>query len=63
MLLEETIPTSVLNFDLVKQDARLFDAAYFLLRQLLGQKDFAVLKGKWLTSSGSLPSKLEFQFI
>ena len=41
--------TGVLDFDLGKQDARLFDIAYFLLGQLLGEKDLMAIKDKWLT--------------
>ena len=49
LLFEGTTLTGVLDFDLGKQDARLFDIAYFLLGQLLGQKDLAAIKDKWLT--------------
>ncbi|EXG87074.1 putative homoserine kinase type II (protein kinase fold) [Clostridium sp. ASBs410] len=49
LLFEGTTLTGVLDFDLGKQDARLFDIAYFLLGQLLGQKDLMAIKDKWLT--------------
>jgi len=49
LLFEGTTLTGVLDFDLGKQDARLFDIAYFLLGQLLGQKDLEAIKNKWLT--------------
>ena len=47
LLFEGATLTGVLDFDLGKQDARLFDIAYFLLGQLLGQKDLAAIKDKW----------------
>lgn len=49
LLFEGTTLTGVLDFDLGKQDARLFDIAYFLLGQLLGEKDLVAIKDKWLT--------------
>jgi Ser/Thr protein kinase RdoA (MazF antagonist) len=49
MLFEGTTLTGVLDFDLGKYDARLFDMAYFLLGQLLGQKDLMAIKDEWLT--------------
>ena len=49
LLFEGTTLTGVLDFDLGKQDARLFDIAYFLLGQLLGQKDLEAINDKWLT--------------
>jgi Ser/Thr protein kinase RdoA (MazF antagonist) len=49
LLFEGTTLTGVLDFDLGKQEARLFDIAYFLMGQLLGQKDLAAIKDKWLT--------------
>ncbi len=49
LLFEGTTLTGVLDFDLGKQDARLFDIAYFLLGQLLGQKDLLAIKDKWLS--------------
>ena len=49
LLFEGTTLTGVLDFDLGKQDARLFDIAYFLLGQLLGEKDLMAIKDKWLT--------------
>ncbi len=49
LLFEGTTLTGVLDFDLGKQDARLFDIAYFLLGQLSGQKDLVAIKDKWLT--------------
>lgn len=48
LLFEGTTLTGVLDFDLGKQDARLFDIAYFLLGQLLGQKDLLAIKDNWL---------------
>ncbi|MGC6174673.1 phosphotransferase [Lacrimispora sp. 38-1] len=48
LLFEGTTLTGVLDFDLGKQDARLFDIAYFLLGQLSGQKDLMAIKDKWL---------------
>lgn len=47
LLFEGTKLTGVLDFDLGKQDARLFDIAYFLLGQLSDQKDLVVIKDKW----------------
>ena len=49
LLFEGTTLTGVLDFDLGKKDARLFDIAYFLLGQLLGQKDLMAIKDQWLT--------------
>ena len=37
-----------MDFDLGKQDARLFDIAYFLSGQLLGSKDLMAIKNKWI---------------
>lgn len=48
LLFEGTQLTGVLDFDLGKEDARLFDIAYFLLGQLLGQKDLERVQEKWL---------------
>lgn len=49
LLFKGTTLTGVLDFDLGKWDARLFDIAYFLLGQLLAQKDLLAIKDKWLT--------------
>lgn len=49
LLFEGITLTGVLDFDLGKQDARLFDIAYFLVGQLLGQKNLTAIKDKWLT--------------
>ncbi len=49
LLFEGTVLTGILDFDLGKKDARLFDIAYFLLGQLLGQKDLMAIKDQWLT--------------
>lgn len=49
LLFEGTTLTGVLDFDLGKQDARLFDIAYFLMGQLIDQKDLMAIKDKWLT--------------
>lgn len=48
LLFEGTTLTGVLDFDLGKQDARLFDIAYFLAGQLLGYKDLMAIKHKWI---------------
>jgi Ser/Thr protein kinase RdoA (MazF antagonist) len=48
LLFEGTSLTGVLDFDLGKQDARLFDIAYFLSGQLLGTKDLMAIKHKWI---------------
>ena len=48
LLFEGTTLTGVLDFDLGKQDARLFDIAYFLSGQLLGSKDLMAIKHKWI---------------
>lgn len=48
LLFEGTTLTGVLDFDLGKQDARLFDIAYFLAGQLLGTKDLMAMKHKWI---------------
>ena len=48
LLFNETTLTGVLDFDLGKQDARLFDIAYFLSGQLSGQKDLMAIKHKWI---------------
>ena len=37
---------------LKEQHARLFDIAYFLLGQLLDQKDLEAIKDKWITFIG-----------
>lgn len=48
LLFEGTTLTGVLDFDLGKQDARLFDIAYFLSGQLQGIKDLMAIKQKWI---------------
>lgn len=48
LLFEGNVLTGVLDFDLGKQDARLFDLAYFLLGQLLGQRDLGAIEERWL---------------
>ncbi len=48
LLFEGATLTGVLDFDLGKQDARLFDIAYILVGQLLGQKDLTAVENKWL---------------
>ena len=48
LLFEGTTLTGVLDFDLGKQDARLFDIAYFLSGQLQGIKDLMAIKHKWI---------------
>ena len=48
LLFEGTTLTGVLDFDLGKQDARLFDIAYFLIGQLTGYKDCMAIKKKWI---------------
>jgi Ser/Thr protein kinase RdoA (MazF antagonist) len=47
LLFEGTRLTGVLDFDLGKQDARLFDIAYFLLGQLIKQNDLLATKDRW----------------
>jgi Ser/Thr protein kinase RdoA (MazF antagonist) len=47
LLFDGSILTGVLDFDLGKQDVRLFDIAYFLLGQLLEQKDLLAIRDKW----------------
>ena len=47
LLFEGTALTGVLDFDLGKRDARLFDLAYFLLGQLLGQEDLEAVQEQW----------------
>lgn len=48
LLFEGTTLTGVLDFDLGKKDARLFDIAYFIAGQLSGEKDLAAIKDNWL---------------
>lgn len=48
LLFEENRLTGVLDFDLGKYDARLFDIAYFLLGQLMEQSDLLAIKDRWL---------------
>lgn len=46
LLFEENRLTGVLDFDLGKHDARLFDIAYFLLGQLMEQNDLLAIKDR-----------------
>lgn len=48
LLFRGTTLIGVLDFDLGKQDARIFDIAYFLSGQLSGQKDLMAIKDKWI---------------
>lgn len=49
LLFEGNRLTGVLDFDLGKQDARLFDIAYFLLGQLMEQNDLLAIKDRWFS--------------